>query len=364
MEVSVLAADGLEPDHVIQIRVGDVRRQAKLSVGKPFTFPTPPTSWSTMNVEAFRSLGRRTLALSPDAEQYVARFSATDHEPWSKLQLGVWDTDSQASLRVASDQVGSEGHRHCCGSEPPAISETRSLGHKLDNGGGAKEYLEDHRVLDYVQHLLARTLAEMPEDPYFFMWALARNRDCRASVEAGCDTDVDALDRGGLPTSEECKRLAAINEELRADVERLRAIVGDESTEAAMETSLTLGEAPDHALAQFAGTPLESMEDLELDLDCVLDQAVCHLYDNFQEKNLGLRASNALLAHGLEDLRREREDMRTQGLVGLVAEPSGKINQNCMSRPPRMNCLETENSELERANIALVQEIRRFRLES
>lgn len=73
MEVSISGSQGFSPDHVVLVRAGQVRRQAKLGASAKLQFPSLPVNASPLQVEVFEPLGSKTVSLSEDAESYCVR---------------------------------------------------------------------------------------------------------------------------------------------------------------------------------------------------------------------------------------------------------------------------------------------------
>eukprot|EP00913_Durusdinium_trenchii_P017768 g16695.t1 len=150
MEVLVPEHPGLPDDCVVSIRCGGTRRQAPLGVarGQAMKFPC------------------RIEALTEPPGSSIARRERRNVSLAVRVRPPSSDTDSP------------EGSA----SEPTP---------KMP-GAGARDYLELHGVLKYVQSMLTALIQTRPQDPYLFM--LHQLKSVKAYCEEGRRGDIPVLD--------------------------------------------------------------------------------------------------------------------------------------------------------------------------
>jgi hypothetical protein len=145
MEVSVLTESGLPEGCILSIRSGTVRRQAPISSGKAFKFPEPLSN--PLKFDLFMPLASGHLVTRPGEEQYKVDFG----------EGGAMNCELQVMPSVSSSTA--------C-TKPPA----EDLESKKDSSAaGAKEFLEQHAILEFVQAVLHTIITERPKDPYMEM---------------------------------------------------------------------------------------------------------------------------------------------------------------------------------------------------
>eukprot|EP00929_Paragymnodinium_shiwhaense_P058987 TRINITY_DN29530_c0_g1_i1.p1 TRINITY_DN29530_c0_g1~~TRINITY_DN29530_c0_g1_i1.p1 ORF type:complete len:655 (-),score=199.15 TRINITY_DN29530_c0_g1_i1:256-2220(-) len=172
MEVALLEAHGLSPKDIVQLRVGNTRRQGH--VGQVFDFPTMPATSLPLQVEV----------LCP-----MSSASACDFNPGGLASCdvgvpaieGVWSAPSQLSIQVREAAATCAADRALGAAGDAAPSAKRSgqedglrAKKREEAAEKARRYMAQHEVVGYVQQMLATMLSEQPEDPFSFMATFAQ----------------------------------------------------------------------------------------------------------------------------------------------------------------------------------------------
>eukprot|EP00931_Biecheleriopsis_adriatica_P045495 TRINITY_DN2605_c0_g1_i1.p1 TRINITY_DN2605_c0_g1~~TRINITY_DN2605_c0_g1_i1.p1 ORF type:complete len:773 (+),score=187.73 TRINITY_DN2605_c0_g1_i1:49-2367(+) len=155
MEVLVSDALSVPEDCVISIRAGNTRRQAPLDVAKSQSLKFSSTR-SALNeplkIDVLLPIATTRLVLHPHEDEYMIGF----HDQ-AEMALGL--TVKTSDPAAAREKVQSR----------PASAMIPSLNGKMDSATNARDYLEKHGVLKYVQSLLHAIIQVRPQDPYGFM---------------------------------------------------------------------------------------------------------------------------------------------------------------------------------------------------
>jgi len=145
LEINLLAKNGISDDAILSVRAGTVRRQALINSGRPFRFPKSSLDGNPIKIDVMQTVGSAYLVLNPTSEQYKVSF----------------DKDSQISaelsVRRLADGAGAEVK------EEPAAKEMAV------SAKDAKDYLESHQILQFVQAVLQTVIKERPAEPYGYM---------------------------------------------------------------------------------------------------------------------------------------------------------------------------------------------------
>ncbi|CAE7415060.1 unnamed protein product [Symbiodinium sp. KB8] len=148
MQVRVDAGD-LAPELLLSVRVGNLRRQATLAAlqQRALRFPEELCVGKTLKLELLQQVGSEVVVCSHE-ESYRVAFEA-----------------GQLALTVSPES----------GDQDDAASDERFEMDGLpmrrqDAAAGAKEYLEKHELLPYLQGLLETVCKEKPANPYRFLW--------------------------------------------------------------------------------------------------------------------------------------------------------------------------------------------------
>lgn len=151
MEVLVTDSIGLPSDAVISVRFGTTRRQAPLEsvAAHPLKFPSSLDSiCEPIKIDILQPIATTRLVLLPHAEQYQIGFEQSED-----MELGLSIAPSTgADRKDASTRPGSA-----------------MPGKFQDAATSAKDYLEEHGLLRYVQSMLHACIQRKPKDPFAFM---------------------------------------------------------------------------------------------------------------------------------------------------------------------------------------------------
>jgi len=149
MEISLHDAKGIPDSCIISIRAGATRRQAPLETVRthPLKFPSPTESCcEPLKIDVLQPIATARLVLHPNKDGYCMVLDSQD-ESFMQLGLGIHNTNS-------TDK------------EPANTLATTKY---QDAATSAREYLEFHGLLRYVQSLLHAVIQVRPKDPYDFM---------------------------------------------------------------------------------------------------------------------------------------------------------------------------------------------------
>ncbi|CAJ1351292.1 unnamed protein product, partial [Effrenium voratum] len=139
MELLVDHVVGLPEDAVLSVRCGGTRRQAPLNsvASQPLKFPGQLSSMAEpLKVDVLRPVASARLVLHPKEDLYSLSF----------------DNDAALGIKItgATDTP-----------EPPS--------NPKEAANCAKDYLEEHGLLKYMQSMLHAVIQVKPEDPYAYM---------------------------------------------------------------------------------------------------------------------------------------------------------------------------------------------------
>ncbi|CAE7524702.1 unnamed protein product [Symbiodinium sp. CCMP2456] len=151
MQVLVDHCLGLPEDAIVSVRCGGMRRQAPLEtlVTQPLKFPATLDGVSEpLKIDVLQPIATTRLVLHPHEELYSIGF-----EESTEMVIGL--------------RMQSQGSQPDNGSAP---SGQESTGPNFkDAAASAKDYLEQHGLLRYVQSLLHAVIQVRPRDPYAYM---------------------------------------------------------------------------------------------------------------------------------------------------------------------------------------------------
>lgn len=168
MEVGIVESTNVPQDYVISIRFGDVRRQAPLEKlrRRPLKFPSIGDALAEpIKVEVLRVVAVSRVVLQPGEASYKVSLGC-EGEHGASMGLGLHVNSGTpashtagANIRLASDIQPRETSVF-----PPALSSRYE-----DVAEKARDYLEVHGLVQYVQALLQAVVWAKPDDPYKFM---------------------------------------------------------------------------------------------------------------------------------------------------------------------------------------------------
>jgi len=154
MEVLVEAAPGLPPDAVLSLRLGGTRRQAPLqsALSHPLRFSTPlEGACEPLRVDVLRPVSTAHVVLRAEETRYA---------------VAVHGHDAAVHISV-KPSIAKTAHRGCGPHDEQRLS--TSLPGFKDAAASAKEYLEKHGLLQYMQSMLHAVIQAKPSDPFAYM---------------------------------------------------------------------------------------------------------------------------------------------------------------------------------------------------
>jgi len=150
MEVDFISKEGVPKEAIISVRAGALRRQAPASLNKPFRFSEKEAAGQgLLKFDIFQRIGRGYAVLKPGSDRYKVVLS---EEHCMSCEVGI--------RRLAGgDAVARQ----------PSGEDLSPARDSVTGVKDAKDYLENHGVLAYVQSMLQMLIKEKPADPYKFM---------------------------------------------------------------------------------------------------------------------------------------------------------------------------------------------------
>jgi hypothetical protein len=144
MEVNVLATDKLPEDYLLSIRAGTVRRQATLASNRPFRFPKITMEESPLKIDVLQQIATAYVVLKPNEDQYKVLFQGPGGVPSTlSCEVEVKKSDGDHGSKKDDDAVATKD---------------------ATNGAKeAKDYLEEHQLLKFVQAALQAVIKERPK---------------------------------------------------------------------------------------------------------------------------------------------------------------------------------------------------------
>eukprot|EP00930_Biecheleria_cincta_P031917 TRINITY_DN22132_c0_g1_i1.p1 TRINITY_DN22132_c0_g1~~TRINITY_DN22132_c0_g1_i1.p1 ORF type:complete len:499 (-),score=105.72 TRINITY_DN22132_c0_g1_i1:18-1514(-) len=155
MEILVSNHWGVPADCVVSIRCGGTRRQAPLDVAakQVLKFPVGRDALKEpLKIDVLRPVATARLVIHPHEDEYSIGF--LDHD------------DMEIGLNIKPGGVAEKTED--LGKDSQPTSAKSAIG-KLEAATTARDYLETHGVLRYVQGLLHALIQLRPEDPFLFM---------------------------------------------------------------------------------------------------------------------------------------------------------------------------------------------------
>eukprot|EP00928_Gymnodinium_smaydae_P037513 TRINITY_DN26023_c0_g3_i1.p1 TRINITY_DN26023_c0_g3~~TRINITY_DN26023_c0_g3_i1.p1 ORF type:complete len:426 (+),score=65.15 TRINITY_DN26023_c0_g3_i1:151-1428(+) len=412
MEVLVSGSEGLNNEHILQLRAGVTRRQSKLSTGLPFHFPLLPQSSAPLKVDVFQRVCSRNIALSPDADQYVVHVPALE-EGGSDSKLRFLIKDGNAVKEESGQQEVDEATDPV---SPPT-------GRRAEAAAEARAYLQQNKLTSYIQEMVASMLQERPDDPFGFMAEYARreseestipaqeskpppllpkppstappadkplNARAKNYIAAGGKVDQALESDGGRAnvTSEgnrngeikpeehvdvasptEIEQLCAASAQMQQEIEKLRSVVsiyesvGDSSI---ADASHLLSAAKSNVVDACAVARRHSESGSTLGKPSCLGDNSC---ERLRESNAQLRDHHERLLTEFNSLTNAREEMQVMllqvcyGLEHIATDIRTTVVE--LQHPPEMSaCLQSENGKLQDANRELEEANAQLRLEN
>lgn len=166
MEVSLADAEGLPPGCVLSFCAGTMRRQGPADTQKlRLQFPRGPLFAGHCKVDLLAPIGSCSLLLQQGVERYVLEVptaASVAHLALRVRDLAASEVGAADAARNAAAAAGIAGTR------PGSANETTGpRRHRV--ALAARGYLDEHRLLEWVQGLLQDIIRDRPGDPWEYI---------------------------------------------------------------------------------------------------------------------------------------------------------------------------------------------------
>lgn len=192
MELAITQTDKLPANHVVSFRFGDVRRQVpaeRLQQYCSFKFPCRSTAFvEPLKIEVLHVVAATHLVLKPYKADYVV---AMDHPIEGQDAMGMdvrvrWAGDAGNTKGHTLEATGDEVVEPIQSSRGGGGQEARSSPEYRNAANSARDYLQKHGLLQYVQALLQAVIQAKPDDPYvFLLWQLQMHQGEKSDKFSG-----------------------------------------------------------------------------------------------------------------------------------------------------------------------------------
>jgi len=147
VEMKLLDQAGLPEQAILSVRAGTVRRQAPADSGRPLRFPSISVEDNPVKIDILMPVATAFLIVMPGSDKYRVHFDDASNQ------------DSRPSMMCEVELMTVQGETD---EELPTKT---AVGSPTD----AKDYLERHQLLPFVQALIQTVVREKPQDPYNYM---------------------------------------------------------------------------------------------------------------------------------------------------------------------------------------------------
>eukprot|EP00443_Scrippsiella_acuminata_P111992 CAMPEP_0115576416 /NCGR_PEP_ID=MMETSP0272-20121206/2544_1 /TAXON_ID=71861 /ORGANISM="Scrippsiella trochoidea, Strain CCMP3099" /LENGTH=3038 /DNA_ID=CAMNT_0003011193 /DNA_START=42 /DNA_END=9158 /DNA_ORIENTATION=- len=147
MEVSVQKATGFPEGSILSIRAGQLRRQGPIACPKAMSFGTTIMDANPFKVDVYAPLASKRVTLVPKTESYSLCFEGD-----GGMQLDLCVKEAASTNGASSDGVVESRQAR----RQKAAVETQ-------------DYIEQHKLVQFVQNLMQSVLAEKPADPFAYI---------------------------------------------------------------------------------------------------------------------------------------------------------------------------------------------------
>lgn len=192
MELQVVDTEGIPEGCVLSIRAGATRRQAPAAADRPFRFPAPASEAVPFKVDVLEPVASARLILRPGEErkrdcQYTIPLESAAEAaaelldgalpPASKKDPKEADMTVTIAVKPSDDSKDEPGMaRTDTGDDPspPGSSARQRNGRSFaasrhGQASAAREYLDQHNLVEFTQLLVQSVIKEQPDRPYAFM---------------------------------------------------------------------------------------------------------------------------------------------------------------------------------------------------
>lgn len=180
MELHVVSTEGIPEGCVLSVRAGATRRQAPAAADRPFRFPTLPQDALPFKVDVLEPVASARLILRPGEErrtdcQYTIPLESVGSQEGE--QPGTQDDGSGMNVTIAvrptedseKPDAKVESKEEGDGSLTKKRSSASSASSRHGQASAAREYLDQHNLVEFTQLLVQSVIKEQPEKPYAFM---------------------------------------------------------------------------------------------------------------------------------------------------------------------------------------------------
>lgn len=251
MELEVLHTSGVPMSGILSIRAGTTRRQAQISsLDRPIKFPHWPEDCTTFKVDILALQATARLAYSPTEDIYSLPLEITEvlkpPDPRMEIAFAIRKSGTggmggksvgNASMfdGTVMDNNGTVAGATDNGSK---VDDPATQGWKTRKESAAKDYLDSHSLLSFMQFLLQSLMKDKPDDPYAFMqkqiakkmqkvgpYKEGEHVEMPAPVPAPTPSPVQSVEAQGKDLEALLNRLASgptgdVTEEQLAELER------------------------------------------------------------------------------------------------------------------------------------------------
>lgn len=179
MELHVVETEGIPDTCVLSVRAGATRRQAPVTSERPFRFPASAAEALPFKVDVLEPVASARLILRPGEErrvgcQYTVPLEAAgsgEENGEMSVTIGLsplaeeeGDEEKQRKAEMANTKASTalEG-------EGPQPKPSSSASSRFGQATAAREYLDQHNLVEFTQLLVQSVIKEQPEHPYAFM---------------------------------------------------------------------------------------------------------------------------------------------------------------------------------------------------
>lgn len=194
MELHVVSTEGIPDGCVLSVRAGSTRRQAPVAADRPFRFPTQVHEATPFKVDILEPIASARLIFRPGEERRTDVQYPIPLDPASDPQdAPLKDKEEEDRLRAQADpamavtiavkpsedkgdddKAKPDGDSPGDASRPGSSTRNRrssasSTSSRHGQASAAREYLDQHNLVEFTQLLVQSVIKEQPERPYSFM---------------------------------------------------------------------------------------------------------------------------------------------------------------------------------------------------
>mmetsp|Transcript_9240 Transcript_9240/g.24292 ORF Transcript_9240/g.24292 Transcript_9240/m.24292 type:complete len:266 (-) Transcript_9240:127-924(-) len=186
MELHVVSTEGIPDDCVLSVRAGSTRRQAPVTADRPFRFPTEASEALPFKVDVLEPVASARLILRPGEErrtdcQYTIPLEAAASADGKATASPKNNDATEAAMSVTiavrpsddakdeNSKTGGDGDASRPDSSKGPKRATSSASSRHGQASAAREYLDQHNLVEFTQLLVQSVIKEQPDRPYEFM---------------------------------------------------------------------------------------------------------------------------------------------------------------------------------------------------